>query len=311
MRVIPPLVALLAASVLGLFGPTVAFAQDAEALIEEGIQLRERRQDAEALTRFEQAYELSESGRALAQIALAEQALSRWVSAYRHLQDALRSEDAWVSERQAPLRRALASMEEHVARLSVRGEPAGAEVFVNGESIGTLPLETAVEPGAHSVEVRADGYSAFSADVEIAQGASFQQNVSLEASSDQAAPPDDGPPSSGGGGIHPVGPIVLGIGGALLVGGVITGALALDLDSQLADMCPDPLRCTAMARPLLSDRETFAAVTDVLLFTGGAAVAAGVLLTILVQESEDSGDDVAIIPSIGPTAWSVDLRGRF
>ena len=79
----------VASSVSMLAPVSVVFASDAEgsasaqeeALIKHGLELREKHDDEGALAEFQRAYQLSKGGRALAQIALAEQALGRWVDA--------------------------------------------------------------------------------------------------------------------------------------------------------------------------------------------------------------------------------------
>src|SRR5437868_5098645 len=76
-----------------------ARADDADALIKQGVELRRARRDREALERFRRAYDLAPTPRALAQMGLAEQALSRWVDAESHLGRALEiAEDAWIAK---------------------------------------------------------------------------------------------------------------------------------------------------------------------------------------------------------------------
>ena len=55
----------------------------AESLIEEGIALRTEGRDEEALGKFVESYELAPAPRTLTQIALAEQALGRWLTRAR------------------------------------------------------------------------------------------------------------------------------------------------------------------------------------------------------------------------------------
>ena len=62
---------------------------DAAALIERGLILRQAQRDAEALALFEKAQALAPSPRGQAQVALAQQALGRWVLAERNLRAAL------------------------------------------------------------------------------------------------------------------------------------------------------------------------------------------------------------------------------
>lgn len=44
--------------------------------------------------------------------------------------------------------------------LHVRGAPAGADVILDGKPVGVLPFRSAISPGDHRLEVRAQGYAA-------------------------------------------------------------------------------------------------------------------------------------------------------
>ena len=141
-------------------GPALA-AADYEALMREGVSLRRAGDDAAALKRFQRAYELDPTPRALAQIGLAEQALGRWAAADKHLRQALEpSDDAWIKKNRASIDAALAMVGGHVGQLEVRGAPAGAEVRVDGEVVGRLPLPRpiTVTAGEVAVQVRAPGH---------------------------------------------------------------------------------------------------------------------------------------------------------
>lgn len=72
-------------------------------LWDQGIQLRVEGRDAEALAVFEQLHRETGSARSLAQIALAEQALTRYDDAASHLDRALAQPDDWVIQNRAVL----------------------------------------------------------------------------------------------------------------------------------------------------------------------------------------------------------------
>jgi PEGA domain len=132
-----------------------------EALINEGLALREKGDDEGALGSFRRAYELSKGARPLAQIALAEQALGRWADAEGHLgQAVLRSEDPWIARNKSLLEQALVEIQGHLGSLDLSGGVAGAEVRVNGTTVGSFPLKgpLRVPAGSVALEVRAPGY---------------------------------------------------------------------------------------------------------------------------------------------------------
>src|SRR5688572_17737468 len=85
-------------SVLVFASSEVRAAQsEADKLIDQGVDLREQGKDVDALEKFKRAYELSKSARALAQMALAQQALGRWLEAEASLQKALEAKnDKWI-----------------------------------------------------------------------------------------------------------------------------------------------------------------------------------------------------------------------
>jgi hypothetical protein len=152
-------------------GRRPAFAQDkqaeakqaeAEKLIRHGVELRRARDDEAAARDFQKAYDLVRTPRAAAQLGLAKQALGLWVDAERFLGEALRApDDAWVSKNKATLDGAMLTIQSHLARVEVIGDPEGAEVAISGRRVGKLPLAEPVRVGAGQVDVdvTAAGYS--------------------------------------------------------------------------------------------------------------------------------------------------------
>ncbi len=134
---------------------------DSEALIQEGLELRRKGDDKRALERFLLAASLHRSGRVLAQIALAEQALGQWVDAEVHLNEALAwRHEAWIAKKRPLLESALADISSHLGTLELLGNVAGATVKINGVVRGRLPLAAPlrVPSGTATVELEAEGY---------------------------------------------------------------------------------------------------------------------------------------------------------
>jgi hypothetical protein len=188
---------LLFCCVLSLVSSSPAVvAADAEELIRRGVELRRKEKDADALTLFQQAYEVSRAPKALAQIGLAEQALGKWGAADRHLRAALQAEgDAWVLKHRKAIEDAMQAIAAHVGRLEVRGSPAGAEVRVDGELIGKLPLPAAfaVTAGGVAIDVRAEGYVTIMRASTVPNGMLIRETFELQpvpqAMVAQASPP--------------------------------------------------------------------------------------------------------------------------
>src|SRR5258708_5335035 len=114
----------LVASAIGLSLVTAStFARggdDTGSLLQHGVELRREHRDQEALEVFTQALSLAPTPVARAQMALAKQALGRWIDAERDLSEALASDrDAWIAKNRDALDGALADIVSHLAWLRV------------------------------------------------------------------------------------------------------------------------------------------------------------------------------------------------
>jgi hypothetical protein len=87
---------------------------DADALVRRGLELRMQGRDVEALAAFHEAQAARPSPRALALVALTEQALGEWRAAGEHLRAAVTAEDdPWIREHRHLLEQALAVIIAH------------------------------------------------------------------------------------------------------------------------------------------------------------------------------------------------------
>jgi len=170
-----------------------AGAQDADTLIKQGVELRRENKDQAALEQFQRAYDLSPTPRALAQMALAEQALGRWVDAEAHVTRALASPgDPWIAKYEATLERSREAIAGHLGSLVVTGTPAGAEVHVDGRPVGALPLGPLRLPtGSVVVDVSANGHTPVTRALSIVSGQIAREDFAL--------PPTSAEASDGGG----------------------------------------------------------------------------------------------------------------
>jgi hypothetical protein len=155
---------LLSLALLALLLPSTTYAQNAEVerLLRRGVELRQQGSDAAALVEFEHAHELAHTPRTLAQVALCEQALGRWVDAETHLREALRSRaNPWITRNRAALDGALGVIAQHIGQVMVRTDAPGAELSINGRRVATLPREepVRVDAGEATIVVTAAGRS--------------------------------------------------------------------------------------------------------------------------------------------------------
>lgn len=249
------LACILVASTFTLVVASHAAAQeDADAMIAEGVSLRGEGRDAEALERFERAHEHTPTPRALAQIALAEQALGRWVDAHDHLLEALgQTSDPWIAAHRDALDGALARIREHVGHLEVVEGVEGAEVRINGEAVGVLPLASplTVPVGTVVLEVRAPGHVAFQRSIQVRAGGRARERVVLVARSTAAGGDDEPaetepPPSepatrapiaSGPDALSIAGSSVLGVAGLAGVAAAIVGMAGAGACVTMEEIC--------------------------------------------------------------------------
>lgn len=145
----------------------------AAALLQEGVQRRAEGKDEQALLLFRQADALDSTPKSRAQLALAEQSLGMWVSAEKHLRDALgRVGDPWIEKNRALLESSLTRIAAELGFVDVMGAPQGADIFVDGERVGQSPLEAPARAaaGTRLIEVKAAGYEPYSRRVLVRSG---------------------------------------------------------------------------------------------------------------------------------------------
>ena len=295
-----------------------AFADDADALIDQGLELREHGKDAEALALFERAYSASPTPRAKAQIALAEQALGRWAAAEKDLGAALASSaDPWIVKYKDALDGALATVRTHLGDLILNGGAPGAEVKVDGEKAAVLPASGPLRlvVGTHTLEVRADGYYPWSQPVTIRNDApaavSIEMHVRVEAPAHAIAigPPPPPPPlekvySSA----RRTAGIVVAISAAapLALGFIGIGLRASEVSAYNSDAtCPglsSPVQ-PAGCQSHIDTASTWQVVSIVGFVAAGALAATGIVLAVTAPHGWRAS--VAISPS------SVTWTARF
>jgi hypothetical protein len=177
-----------------LLSASTAVAADPEAqvdaIIKKAVDLRHQGKDREALVELQRASTIGNPPRLSAQIGLAEQALGLWPAAEKHLKQALdQGEDPWIKKHRNTLDESMTFVQGHLATLDVWGAPDGAEVLVNGEQVGTLPLPSPlrVDAGTTQLSVRATGFLPAVRTLELAVGANQREHVVLLAQSVPAA----------------------------------------------------------------------------------------------------------------------------
>jgi hypothetical protein len=183
--------------------PTTPKAADEPGLVAEGVALRQKGHDSAAFDVFSHAWERFRTPRAQAHLGLAAQALGRWALAETHLQGALESEDPWVGGKRKLLEDALVVVRRRLGSLEVLANVSEAEVLVDGQVVGQLPLGTPLRLPAGTVvlQVQAGGHVTVQRTVTVEGGQLSRETFHLVRSSPGAGPGADSgssPPLAGG-----------------------------------------------------------------------------------------------------------------
>jgi hypothetical protein len=183
-----------------------------------------------------------------------------------------------------------------IARLTVKVEPADAkpQVTVSGAAIppALIGVERPTDPGTHEVVVSAPGYLEQKSSVTLAEGGAQDISIKLEkdpnavvaaaASTPSAAPlvaTTTAPASDAGSKkSNTLAYVALGVGGAGLLVGGITGILALGKKSDLKGCVDD--RCPTSQKDTLDSAKSIATVSTVGFAVGLVGVGVGVVLLL-------------------------------
>jgi hypothetical protein len=201
-------------------------------------------------------------------------------------------------------------------------ETKGVKLTIDGEPVPpeAIGVRRAVDPGDHKINVTAQGYKPASATFTIAASATQTVEVPLEkapmaaASSEPVGPtPKEAPGDGGFPHQKAVALTALGVGGAGLIAGAVTGVFAV---GRYIDLVGEG--CTRGSCPAsvvqsgdLSRYQQFATITSGALIGGGALATAGIVLLLLTPgpRAATKAAGVWVTPQIG--LGQVGLTGRF
>jgi len=127
---------------------------------EQGVALFRDGNPEAAMVEFRASYRLRRLPVVLYNIGAVERELRRYADAVRTFRRYLAQSADEPEERRAAVRMILAELEAILGELAIDATPAGASVFVDGELVGTAPLDDSLrlEPGLYEIVARLDGY---------------------------------------------------------------------------------------------------------------------------------------------------------
>jgi hypothetical protein len=323
------------ALIVFLAGGEVAKAADTaevEALIRQGVDLRQQGRDERALPFFQKAYDLAPTPRTAGQLGLAEMATGYWLDAEQHLAMALESPDhPWVAKNKQALEDALKQVRTNIGDLVIEGGPPGATVTVDKKAVGALPLPgpVRVAKGKVNVEVSAPGYATATSSVHVPGAGQQRLVVTLEkvaaATGPGPAPPtpqanpsprsEPQPPSGqdDGGKLRRQ----LGWGaavgaGVLLAAAVVETVVWQGKRSQFNDPAHGcfedaPMRGASGCSTYFDSAHTFETLAIIGYAVGAALGATSAVLLLTGKPMEASGSRVACAPGLGSSLVSCRL----
>jgi hypothetical protein len=295
-------------------------------LATQGIRLAQDGKCDEAIPKLVRAEKLYHAPTILTWIGQCQIQLGRLVEGTETLNRVVRediddnSPEAYLAA-QGKAKGLIAEAQPKIARLTIEVEPEGIEglhVTVNERPIAAalVGAPRPSDPGTQTVSVSAPGYKTATQEIELSDGGEDTLSFTLEVDPNAEAAPAKGGTSAGGSEAGPqkkstnwVGWTVVGVGGAFLAAGGVTGFLAMKKEGDLSDNCPVKDNCSSEYDSDLKSARTNATLSTIFMGVGGAAAATGVVLLLTGNPGKKDVGSRRLTPMVG--LGSVALSGTF
>jgi hypothetical protein len=306
-------------------------------LFEQGNTLYDAQRWPEARDAFLAAWKLKRSYDVAANLGDVELLLGEARSAAEHLAYALREFPAGGKPAlRATLTKRFDEARRLVGALRIQVSKPGAEVFVDGRSIGYAPIddEVFVEPGTHQLTAQREGYTDATVSIEAKAGGASEVTLTLEPAAAPAVtaklpeatvvqPAHSAEEYAGG----PRRAMLIGgaaTAGAAAVAGVVFTVLAVakgdEAESQRDALVREngPGACTRASAPAAcsdlrdaDDAHIRAANGAILSFAAAGAIGAGTAIYWLATRPSASQQGVRAMPVVGASGFGVSVSGEF
>jgi hypothetical protein len=278
----------------------------AEVLFDEGRQALDSGDFAAACRKFAESQRLDPAAGTLMNWATCEEKLGKIASAWQHYEEAV--DQLPPDDDRVPFaKQQIARLEHRLPHLTLRfsgSPPEHGTVLRDGLALRTASLNTSlpVDPGEHTVKVRAPGHEDREYTFSIKEGESRELSLELG----PLAPQKPATASK------PVLPwVLLGVGAAGIVGGVVTSVMIDADDKTVADHCVDK-RCDPTGLDAANRGQTLLWVNAASFGVGVAGVGAGLIL-LLTSDSpgERSPEHAQVVAGAAPDGAFLGVRGAF
>ena len=270
----------------------------ARALAIEAQKALEAKDYEQAADKFSRAEELYHAPTLRLGMARAYVGLEKWVEAMESYNAVIREEipkNASNAFRQAKkdAEKEVEGLDKKIAWVTLKVEgPAEPSVRLDEQDVpvASLGVRRAVNPGDHKLIASGEGY--LEGELSFSIGMAEEQDLVLTLQPDPAAgakpPVDDGatPATGGDDTMMIIGWTAVGVGGAALIVGAVTGGLAMGKRGELTDACDDEGRCPEDQQSTLDSYRTMGTVSTIGFVAGGVLAAAGTVLLILAPSDD-------------------------
>jgi hypothetical protein len=307
--------------------PVTAAMDKADELYRQGNDAYKQNRLKDAYNFYRDAWNLKKSYDIAGNLGAVELAINMPRDAAEHLLHSLRQFPAnGKPEARDKTRQRLEEALKQIGTLVIKANVDGADILIDGKSIGKAPLEQEVfvEAGARRVEAKFEGYESAQQQLQVGKGSTHQVALKLK----KSAPP---PPVV----VTPTRPSwtvpVIVVGASLTVASIGTGIGLMwasgdkgtDADNLLQTIktdpttmnrtnpCPAEPRCASL-KDLRADHDTFNNVAIGTFVLGGVFAAATVSSIFLLNPKRSGTEsDVRVAPAVGPTSQGLFVTGTF
>lgn len=297
----------LGSMVVGLWASSIALpalAQGKDPVAAEGL-FRDARDAAKrgdfpaACPKFAESYRLDPAPGTLFNLADCEERIGKLASAWQHFQQVSQQLPAG-DERVGVAKEHVATLEKRLPKLTIRlgsGAPDGTKVVRDGVELGAASLGSAlpVDPGAHSVVVRAPGRKDQKTDIVLKEGQSESLTVSAGDKAEGGAAPEGGGSSS----TPTLGYVLVGVGGTSLLVGTVTGLMVLGKKSTFNKECDADKYCTQEGIDAGSSGKSLSTISTITFGLGLVGVGAGVYLIVSNKDEKGAATAIQARPMLG------------
>jgi hypothetical protein len=307
-----------------LADPTAQEKETARNLMDEGRELRDDKKDLKAaLQRFTAADQIMKVPTTGFEVASTQAQLGQLVEARETLARLLSSQPKAGEPPQFKEARGKAqALDDSLAGriptlvVSLSHAPPGVTVTIDGVPLPQtlIGLPARANPGHHVVVANGKTEEGRE-EIDLREGERKEITIDLVSrgvdhetiAHDKPGMKDEA--SHGGGGARTAGFVLLGIGGAALVGAGITGVMTFTTQSDLAQKCPNHI-CGPESHDELAMGNTLALVSTISFIGAGVFATAGIIMVIVGKPSSPAVEQHArVVPWIGP--GSAGLSGTF